>query len=249
MLTATASADDAKYACHEPAADAKLTAEFKPDVTLAELSTWVMGFTCKTVVYEIGVAKNATKFQVMAPRPLTPKQALQLFVDSVDAAGLLVTVKGDTITIKPGKGMPNGCPDVTAAIAAQTPAEAAAEDELEKLIEKGVVSVDDTHKKVSKAVVDKLFGNPMAVAKGVRLVPAVKDGKPQGFKLYAIRPSSLVAKLGFLNGDTLTEINGFELTSADKALEVYTKLRDATAIEATIVRRGKTMKLAITVTP
>ena len=36
-------------------------------------------------------------------------------------------------------------------------------------------------------------------------------------------------------------INGFELTSADKALEVYTKLRDATSLEVEITRRGKPM--------
>ena len=68
------------------------------------------------------------------------------------------------------------------------------------------------------------------VAKGARVVPAVKNGKPDGFKLYAIRPSSVYAKLGLQNGDTLQSINGFELTSADKALEVYTKLREATSL-------------------
>ncbi len=70
----------------------------------------------------------------------------------------------------------------------------------------------------------------MAVAKGARVVPAVKNGKPDGFKLYAIRPSSVYAKLGLQNGDTLQSINGFDLTSADKALEVYTKLREATSL-------------------
>jgi general secretion pathway protein C len=70
-------------------------------------------------------------------------------------------------------------------------------------------------------------------------VPAVKDGKPDGFKLYAIRPSSVYSKLGLQNGDTLQSINGFDLTSADKALEVYTKLREATSLQVTVTRRGK----------
>jgi membrane-associated protease RseP (regulator of RpoE activity) len=91
---------------------------------------------------------------------------------------------------------------------------------------------------IDKATIDQIFANPMAVANGARVVPAMKDGKPHGFKLYAIRPTSLFAKLGLLNGDTLVTVNGFDLTSADKALEVYTKLHDATTIELEVERKG-----------
>ena len=55
------------------------------------------------------------------------------------------------------------------------------------------------------------------------------ERQAHGFKLYAIRPSSVYAKIGLTNGDTLSAINGLELTTADKALEVYTKLREATS--------------------
>ena len=87
----------------------------------------------------------------------------------------------------------------------------------------------------------------MAVAKLARVVPAMKDGKPQGFKLYAVRPGSFYARLGLANGDTITAINGFDLTSAEKGLEVYTKLRNATALELDLIRRGKPGKLQITI--
>ena len=53
----------------------------------------------------------------------------------------------------------------------------------------------------------------------------------------------MYSKLGLQNGDTLQSINGFELTSADKALEVYTKLREATSLEVEITRRGQQQKL------
>jgi hypothetical protein len=91
---------------------------------------------------------------------------------------------------------------------------------------------------IAHAIVDQILANPMAVAKGARIVPAMKDGKPHGFKLYAIRPASVFAKLGLMNGDTLVTVNGFELTSADKALEIYEKLRDATTIEIEVERKG-----------
>jgi general secretion pathway protein C len=116
-------------------------------------------------------------------------------------------------------------------------------DELQASIDNGVKKIDDTTYEIDKGLVEKALANPMALAKGARVVPAVKNGKPDGFKLYAIRPSSVYAKLGLTNGDTLQSINGFELTSADKALEVYTKLREATQLQVEITRRGKPMTL------
>jgi general secretion pathway protein C len=81
--------------------------------------------------------------------------------------------------------------------------------------------------------------NPIGFTKGARVVPAMANGKPNGFKLYSIRPASVYSKLGLQNGDTLSAINGMELTTAEKALEVYTKLRDATTLEVGITRANK----------
>jgi general secretion pathway protein C len=120
-------------------------------------------------------------------------------------------------------------------------------DEMQAAVDAGVKKIDDNHYEIDKALVDKVLANPMGVAKGARVVPAVKDGKPDGFKLYAIRPSSVYAKLGLQNGDTLQSINGFDLTSADKALEVYTKLREATSLEVDVTRRGKPVTLKYTI--
>lgn len=125
------------------------------------------------------------------------------------------------------------------------PALASAEgvDEMQQSIDNGIKKIDDNNYEIDKSLVEKVLLNPMAVAKGARVVPSMKNGKPDGFKLYAIRPSSAFAKLGLANGDTLQSINGFELTSADKALEVYTKLREATSLEVEVTRRGKPVTL------
>ncbi|HEY4241661.1 MAG TPA: type II secretion system protein GspC [Kofleriaceae bacterium] len=120
-------------------------------------------------------------------------------------------------------------------------------DDMQSALESGIKKIDDTHFEIDKSLVDKVLLNPMAVSKGARVVPSMKDGKPDGFKLYAIRPSSAFAKLGLTNGDTLNSINGFDLTSADKALEAYTKLKDATSLEVDVTRRGKPVSLNYTV--
>jgi hypothetical protein len=242
-------AEDPMYACHTPPANTKISVTFKPETPLADLATWVMGFSCKNIVFSTDVAKHATRVTILAPKEMTPKQAMQLFVDAVEATGLVVVQKPDTIIIKLGPNMPASCPDIAAASPPPLPPASSSQDEddLGKALDAGIKKIDDTHYVVARDIVDKVLANPMAVAKGARVVPAIKDGKPTGFKLYAIRPSSIWARVGLANGDTLVAINGFELTSADKALEVYTKLREATALAVDIERRGKPLTLQITI--
>jgi general secretion pathway protein C len=138
-------------------------------------------------------------------------------------------------------------PVMPVAVAEPTPSSDENKDDLQASIDSGIKKIDDNTFEIDKGLVDKVLLNPMAVAKSARVVPAMKNGKPEGFKLYAIRPTSVFSKLGLTNGDTLTSINGFELTSADKALEVYTKLREATSLELDVTRRGKPVTLKYTI--
>jgi type II secretory pathway component PulC len=111
-----------------------------------------------------------------------------------------------------------------------------------------IEKVDDTHYKLPRGSVDTLLANPLDFMKGARVVPSMRNGQADGFKLYAIRPSSPFAKLGFQNGDTIHGINGFALDTPDQALEVYTKLRDATEVTFDLTRRGKPVSLRIQIT-
>lgn len=135
-----------------------------------------------------------------------------------------------------------GKPPPPPKVASKTSAPSSSEkpkDELLAMIDEGVNKLSDTEFEIDKKVVDKVLENPMSVARGARIVPSIKNGKANGFKLYAIRPSSVYAKIGLMNGDTIHSINGFDLTSPDKALEVYTKVREATSLSVTATRRGK----------
>jgi hypothetical protein len=110
---------------------------------------------------------------------------------------------------------------------------------LEKL-DKGIKKLDDTHWEIERSLVDDLVASSTTVMRrGARVVPAMKDGKARGFKLYAIRPHSVFAKLGLLNGDTLVGVNSMQLTSIDKALEAYNKIRQTKTVVVELERRGK----------
>src|SRR5262249_878396 len=232
---------DPLYTCKEASPTTKLEVAFKPEISLVELATWTLSFTCKNIVFTPEVAKHATRLHIIVPKPMTPKQALQLFVDAVEATGLVVTVKADTIVIKLGPGMPTGCPDVASALPAPptppiAPPVATAPDAklAQAAIDAGIREIDPPTHEITEAHLDHIVANRSAACKGAR-----GGTGNDGLKLYAIRAGSVLAKLGFMNGDTLVSINGFAVNSADRALEVYTKIRDARTLELDVVRRGK----------
>jgi general secretion pathway protein C len=92
---------------------------------------------------------------------------------------------------------------------------------------------------VDRAFVEQLMANPAMLAKQARIVPSQRDGETQGFKFYGIRRGSLPKLLGLKNGDMLTEVNGEEIRSVDKAMSLAMKLRRASNLSVTLVRKGK----------
>jgi general secretion pathway protein C len=100
---------------------------------------------------------------------------------------------------------------------------------------------------VDRSLVEKLLSNTTMLATAARFVPSIKDGKPNGFKLYAIRPQSIFGRIGLQNGDTIKAINGSEMTTPDAALGLYTKLRNASHLSVQVERRGETVTLDYTI--
>jgi len=106
----------------------------------------------------------------------------------------------------------------------------------------GIRALDDNNYDVPRNEVDRALANLNDLAMQARIVPAFKDGQAEGFKLFSIRPDSLYSKIGIVNGDVIKRINGFEMNSPEKALEVYTKLKDANRIDIELDRNGSTMR-------
>mgnify|MGYP001158820546 CR=1 FL=1 len=100
---------------------------------------------------------------------------------------------------------------------------------------------------VDRAFVESLMANPAQLTKQARIVPSQKDGETRGYKLYGIRRGTLPKLLGFKNGDMLKSVNGEDLTSIDKAMGLYTKLRRASNLTVEIERKGKTVTKEITI--
>jgi general secretion pathway protein C len=106
----------------------------------------------------------------------------------------------------------------------------------------GVRQLSENQYVVARSEINNALTNLSDLATKARIVPSFKNGVANGFKLFSIVPDSLYAKIGVQNGDVIRRINGYEMNSPDKALEIYQKLRDANRIEVEIERRGETLR-------
>ncbi len=112
----------------------------------------------------------------------------------------------------------------------------------------GVQKVTDNRYEVKKKFIDDTLSNLNSVATQARIVPSFKNGVANGFKLFSIQPGSLYTAIGVENGDVIQKINGYEINSPDKALEVYQKLRESPHITIEIERNGQIIRKEYNVT-
>jgi general secretion pathway protein C len=108
--------------------------------------------------------------------------------------------------------------------------------------DQSVRQLSDNQYVVARTELNGALSNLSQLATQARIVPSFKNGVANGFKLFSIVPDSLYSKIGIQNGDVIRRINGYEMNSPDKALEIYQKLRDANRIEIELERRGETLR-------
>jgi general secretion pathway protein C len=118
-------------------------------------------------------------------------------------------------------------------------ASAGGDDPLMKELDKGIKKTGEHSYEVQRATVDSLLGNMSMLSRSARIVPEIRDGRAAGFRLFSVRPDGPFAKIGLQNGDVISAINGLEMTSPDKALEVYTKLKSASHLSVGLERNGQ----------
>lgn len=110
-------------------------------------------------------------------------------------------------------------------------------------LDQGIEKISDTKFSIQRSIVDKVLANQGSIMKTARVIPHEEDGRVVGVKLYGIRRTSLLGKLGIRNGDMLRTINGFDMTSPDTALEAYSRLRTADALSVALKRQNKEMTI------
>jgi tRNA A-37 threonylcarbamoyl transferase component Bud32 len=106
-------------------------------------------------------------------------------------------------------------------------------------VDRAVRKTADLRYDVDRAFFLRLPEYAAFFAISARLVASKKEARPDGVKIYAIRPNTLYAKLGFDNGDTVHAINGAPVTRAEDALALHAGAAKGQAVYVEITRDGK----------
>jgi general secretion pathway protein C len=110
-------------------------------------------------------------------------------------------------------------------------------------LDQGIEKLSDTRYNIQRSVVDKVLANQGSLMKTARVIPHEENGRVVGVKLYGIRRTSLLGRLGIRNGDMLRTINGFDMTSPDSALEAYSSLRSADKLTLALKRQNNEVNI------
>jgi len=100
---------------------------------------------------------------------------------------------------------------------------------------------------IEQSEIDYAMANLDKLSREARVVPNFSDGSPNGFKVFSIRRTSALRKMGLKNNDVMTSVNGFDLSNSSKALEIYSKLQSDKNFTLEILRNGEPMTLEYSV--
>jgi general secretion pathway protein C len=112
----------------------------------------------------------------------------------------------------------------------------------------GVRQVADNRYEIERGTLDSTLSDLNKIATQARIVPSFKNGMANGFKLFSIQPGSLYASIGIENGDVIQRVNGYEINSPEKALELYQKLRESQHVTIELERGGQAIRKEYNIT-
>ncbi len=112
---------------------------------------------------------------------------------------------------------------------------------------KGVAKSGEWEYKIDRSMLEGELNDLTKLGMQARVVPNYVGGKYRGFKLVGVRPNSLYRAIGIRSGDVVQRINGMEIDSPNKALQLFEKLRTSRKINLDIQRNGINRTLFYTV--
>ncbi len=96
---------------------------------------------------------------------------------------------------------------------------------------------------VDRREVSNAIDNLNTLVTQVRAIPFMRDGKSQGFRVFAIKPGSIFEKMGLHNGDVVQRVNDQPLTDPAKAAGLLDTVQTAQTLKVDILRAGKPSSL------
>jgi len=109
----------------------------------------------------------------------------------------------------------------------------------------GIKQVGPNQYNIDRTMLNEQLQDLGKLGREARVIPNYdrESGTYKGFKLIGVRPNSLYRAIGIRSGDVISQINGEELSSPGKALELFNKLQNSNDISLDLMRRGKQQTL------
>lgn len=108
---------------------------------------------------------------------------------------------------------------------------------------KGVKKLGAYDYQIDRGMLEENLADLTKLGMEARIVPNYVDGKYQGFRLVGIRPDSLFRAIGLESGDLIKRINGREIDTPNKAIELFEQLKNSSNITLDIDRRGQQVQM------
>lgn len=120
-------------------------------------------------------------------------------------------------------------------LAATGPAPAAGGDAFAK----GVKKTGPYDFQIDRGMLEENLQDLSKLGMQARIVPNYEDGKYHGFRMVGIRPDSLYKAIGMESGDLVKRVNGRDIDTPNKAIELFEQLRSSPTISLDVERRGQ----------
>lgn len=116
-------------------------------------------------------------------------------------------------------------------------------------LEKWILCEEAKGCRVDRAVLARYLEDMGALGREARIIPNYDrdSGTYRGFKLVGIKPGSIYRAIGLRSGDIVVQVNGEELSSPGKAMEVFNQLSGVVKVVILLLRQGKPFELPISI--
>lgn len=108
----------------------------------------------------------------------------------------------------------------------------------------GIRKIGPNSYEIDQTELDKAFSNVAKLMTDAKAIPKTDaNGHIAGFEIVYMKAKSLFEKIGIEKMDLLTRINGYDLSSLEKALELFSKLRYSEKFTIDLKRGGQPVTL------
>ncbi len=94
-----------------------------------------------------------------------------------------------------------------------------------------------------KALTDVLSAGMGKVLTEARLLPYSEAGRTVGFRVSEVKTGGIFATLGLKNGDVIMKVNGLQVDSVEKGVQLLSGLKGDTNVAIDLMRDGRAQRL------